>query len=460
MFGPVPPEHGFVPLTVEGEIPRELRLVSYFNGPGHFGAWGESYGHWFDGDGSLAAVRLTDGRAEGAYRTTASRGRTIESVLHRRIFSAYGTKAAWPLTVLHPRHRTKSSANTAVLCHDNEVYALMEGALPVKIQPHSLATMGSTNLGCDKMLNYSAHPVRLKGGRLVSTGLKISKEAYVELYETKGGVTDRIAKIEMRFATMVHSFAATESCAVLILLPLRLDKLRYLLNLGSFSELLRWEPQHGVEIVVVPFDDPENVTRFTIDPFFFWHIGQTFERGSDVLIDLIRYDDFGSHAWLKAMHTGGTERRPGGTLHRLCVDRAGRRATMERLSDRVVEFPVVNPRLEGPSSTMICGHESSDSMTNMIDTLVSVDLERGTDARFETGLTESYPSEVQLVPRGPHGRGVTASDAWALSMLYDPARHRSGLAVFDAQRAAAGPRGIAWFDHHVPTRFHGDYLRF
>src|SRR5262245_31011409 len=61
-------EHGFENLRVEGTLPPELAGTLYRIGPGRFEAFGERFGHWFDGDGMVTAIRFENGRASGACR--------------------------------------------------------------------------------------------------------------------------------------------------------------------------------------------------------------------------------------------------------------------------------------------------------------------------------------------------------------------------------------------------------
>src|SRR4051812_8636557 len=64
----LPREHGFEPLRVEGQLPAALSGALYRTGPALFSSYGTRYGHWFDGDGAVSAVRFADGRAEGAVK--------------------------------------------------------------------------------------------------------------------------------------------------------------------------------------------------------------------------------------------------------------------------------------------------------------------------------------------------------------------------------------------------------
>ena len=52
-------EHGFVPLSIQGSVPSELRGTLYRAGAMRFSSPdGTPYGHWFDGDGGIYAFRL------------------------------------------------------------------------------------------------------------------------------------------------------------------------------------------------------------------------------------------------------------------------------------------------------------------------------------------------------------------------------------------------------------------
>ena len=66
---------------IEGEIPRDLVGTFFRNGPGRQRIGETKYGHWFDGDGMLAAFTFRDGRAhfKNAYVRTPKYIRETES---------------------------------------------------------------------------------------------------------------------------------------------------------------------------------------------------------------------------------------------------------------------------------------------------------------------------------------------------------------------------------------------
>jgi carotenoid cleavage dioxygenase-like enzyme len=61
-------EHGFEPLRVEGAVPTELSGTLYRTRPSLFSSFGKPYGHLFEGDSAVSAVRFANGRALGAVK--------------------------------------------------------------------------------------------------------------------------------------------------------------------------------------------------------------------------------------------------------------------------------------------------------------------------------------------------------------------------------------------------------
>jgi len=72
LFQDIGVEHSFQPLRVEGNIPKDINGVLYQNGPGAFSSQGQPYGHVFDGDGLVRAIRIQGGKAEGAAKLVQS----------------------------------------------------------------------------------------------------------------------------------------------------------------------------------------------------------------------------------------------------------------------------------------------------------------------------------------------------------------------------------------------------
>src|SRR5258708_5131419 len=162
MFQKLSREHGFEPLRVEGRIPPAMRGTLYRNGPGQFGCLGRDYGHWFDGDGAMTAVRIQEGRAFGAARFIESAGMKAERRLRRAIYGGYGTCLPPPLArvslAMEGLPLSKQVANMSVLMWEGRLFALGEPGLPIELDARDLSTLGETDLDGVVLRAFSSHP--------------------------------------------------------------------------------------------------------------------------------------------------------------------------------------------------------------------------------------------------------------------------------------------------------------
>lgn len=460
-FTEIPREHGFEPLRVEGTIPRELAGTMFRNGPGLFSLFGHRYRHWFDGDGLVSAIRFADGRADGAVRLVRTPGLEEERRRGRAYFGTYGTQppGLWnPWRVVRfVREGGKNPANTAVLCWDDRVFALCEAGRPVELDPATLETRGETDLGGAIVRPFSAHPHRIaETGHVYNFGTRLGRPNVVDLYVLRpDGTAGRIAEIPLAFPTLIHDFAATSRHLVLFLAPVEIGLFRILFGRASFSEAMRWHPERGTEVVVVPLDAPASPIRFTTDAFWAWHAGNAFERDGEIVVDVVRHRDFRDTAgWLDGVTRGEPGGAADGVLHRMRIDPLRKTLRAEPLRDRTGEFPRVAPHDDGRAHRYLyqAEHSSLDlARSGPPDTLVRVDTLRGTTTEHRFAAHES-PSEGVFVPRP----GASDPDAgWIVSLVYDVRAHASAWTVLDAQRMGDGPLARAWLDHHVPLGFHG-----
>jgi len=237
--------------------------------------------------------------------------------------------------------------------------------------------------------------------------------------------------------------------------PLRLRGLRALLGFGSYVDNLVWRPDEGTEILIVPIDDPASVVRINVEPFFQWHFANAYERGGALVVDVVRYPDFGTDRWLAAMYRDGQPSHIAqGLLWRMTLDPLAKSCHWRQLAEPLCEFPRVAPRVEATSHRFVHMATHSTTMaayTGPQDALAKVDVvaDRVDELVFEAG---QFPSEPVFVPRDG---GVDEDDGYVLTLVYDGRRHLSFVGVYDAQRISEGALAKVWFDHHVPFTFHG-----
>lgn len=454
-------EHGFTPLRVEGRLPDGLRGTLYRNGPGVFQRFGERYRHWFDGEGLVSAVRFEGECVLGSARLLETAGLLEERRRGKAYFGAYGSPAPG---IFNPRRAlrsirgtAKNPANTSVLAWNERLFGLCEIGKPFELD-RELTSIGETDLGAIPRA-FSAHPHRVAAsGCIYNIGQRVGRPALLDVMVLRpNGTAGRVTTLPLDFSTLIHDFAVTERAIVVFVAPLRLALLRTLFGRGSFAENLRWEPDRGTEVIVIPLDAPASPIRFRVPAFWAWHIGNAFDRDGEIVLDLVRYHDFAtSNDWLTSLLHGGPEHDSDGILGRARLDPRRRTMTFEPLRTRTGEFPRVAPSVEAASNDVIYWTEHSSAAIGKSgppDTVVRVDARGGFDAyTFPTG---QWPSEAVFVPR-PGATGETAG--WLVSLVYDAASHTSHWAVLDAAHVADGPLARAHFDHHIPLGFHGTWV--
>ena len=460
----LPREHGFEPLRIEGTLPQELSGTLYRIGPSLFSSFGKPYGHLFDGDGAITAVQFAEGRALGAARLVQTEGLNKERHSGRRLYGGYGTqlpgwKRFWPQNVTS---KLKNPANTALLVWGKRLFALYEGGLPTEIAPSDLATLGTQDLGIP-IETFSAHPHAVPSRRAIyNFGVRYGRQTILDIYELDdSGRARRFAEVPLAQTTLIHDFVATEKHLVFFAPPLRFNPLRLLFGLDTIDSGLRWAPEGGTEVIIVTIDDPTHVTRFTIDAFFQWHFLNAYERGNEIVVDVVTFPDFESNNWFgELIEPHPMAAYDGGELWRVVLNPGTRRATRAPCWDQPCEFPRVASAVESTKHTIgwLAAYASSVGrrVNRLPDAIAKVEVDSGRATLWTSD--GGVVSEPIFVPRPDTGHGVHAEeDGWVLTLVYDPASDTSNVTVLDARDLSSGPLARAWFDHHVPPTFHGAF---
>ena len=446
--------HGFEPLRVEGKLPAALEGTLYRNGPGRLSVAGERYGHWFDGDGAVSAVRIEGGRAEGAARLVRTAGLEREERAGKRLFGGYGTPFARPVRELLLGD-SKNAANTSVLYWQERLFATCEAGKPHEIDTRDLATVGESLLGGALVGPFSAHPHRVPQRRATyNFGLGHGRRTQVDAYELPDdGPARRIASFPVEGARVLHDFAATERHLVFTFAPLYMSLVNVLLRRRKPIPSALWKEARGTEIVVVPIDQPDRIRRFRVDAFFLEHVVNAFEEGGKVMIDYTHYANAdGLEEFVGGLLEGRVDAPLRSEIRRAVVDPERETLSSEVVLPRAVELPRVSPRVEGSRHRFAYHVAAATSTTEApFSRLLKHDQETGRLDVYDPG-DRRYPGEGVFVPRP---EGTAEDDGWLLSMVYDARTDRSRLEVLDARALGDGPVASCHFDHAIPFGFHG-----
>lgn len=453
-FRDLPREHAFEPLRTTGTLPADLRGTLYRTGPSLFSAQGRPYQHWFDGDGAVSAVRFSQRGAEGAVRLVDSDGLRAERRAGKALYGGYGTPSPRPWFRRFAA-RPKNTGNTSVIIWQGRLFALMEACKPTELDPDTLETLGETDLEGVVVQSFSAHPHRVPERRAsYNFGVRLGGPPKLDIYELPDdGPARRLTTLAMP-PSMVHDFIATERHLIFFVPPLRMRLLNLVIGRGSYSDNLVWTPEAGTEVIVVPIDEPERVTRLSVEPFYQWHYVNAFERGGEIVVDYVRYPDFSSNELFSDFMSGHADRIPDGQYHRAVIDPAKRRFESAPRWDVACDFPRVASRaIARDHRFAYLVSASRPDLRGYFDELCKLDVERGTTERLHLGEGR-YPSEAVFVRRPD---ASAEDDGYLLSLVYDAGSDCSSVVVLDARAVDAGPVAEVSFDHRIPLTFHGNW---
>ena len=300
----------------------------------------------------------------------------------------------------------------------------------------------------------SAHPHRVASRRTTyNFGVEYGRKHRLHLYALPDdGPARRLGALDLDGGPMLHDFIATDDHLIFFVSPVRISVPRALTGIGGFSDLFRWRPRLGTEVIVVPIDDVAGAVRFRTDAFYQWHFANAFARGGELVVDYVRYPDFASFGEIGAF-AGGVPATPtviAGRYHRAVIDPVARTLTSAELSDQGCEFPKVHPALEGAP------HRHTWLALGDLDGVGRLDCETGAVAAHRLPAHQRA-SEPIFVPRAGAAAG-DETDGHVLALCYDGRRDESFVAVYDGRDPAAGPVARVWLGFPVPITFHGTFV--
>ena len=255
-----------------------------------------------------------------------------EAQAGRPLFAGFGQ----PLTEAAAQLDT-GVANTHVLPHAGRLLALEEAHLPTRLDPATLATLGTEDFGGALSGRFTAHPKRDPAtGQLVffsysATGPLTPGMSWGTI-EADGRVS-RLEIFEAPYCSMVHDFGVSARHVVFPVLPLTGSMERRMAGAPPFA----WEPERGGFLGVLRRDaGAASLVWQEVEARFVFHVMNTWDDGEAVVMDVVEYD----HAPLFPRADGRPMEPPAARLCRWRIDPAGRRPLQrETLHDAPASSP-------------------------------------------------------------------------------------------------------------------------
>ena len=433
-------------LEVTGELPRDLAGTFYRNGPNPaFEPLGPY--HWFDGDGMIHALQIADGRAAYRNRWVQSAGLLEERRAGKALFPgllalASGEGAGF-----------KNTANTNIVWHAGKLLALIEAALPTRLAPDDLSTIGEHAFDGRLSGAMTAHPkMDPETGEMLFFGYApFPPYLTYHVVDRHGGLL-RSVPIDLPWPSMIHDFAVTRDEVIFILCPLLFS----FENIPQRGGVFSWEPERGTRLGVMPRGGAAaDVRWFETGPSYVFHSLNAYRSGDKIVLDVARYPRL---LFMSPSQARADDAPDGARLHRWHLDLTAGSVRDEPLDDCQGEFPRLDERRAGLRhrygyvALRVPGEPNAGA--ELLTGIRRYDLDGGrTQTRcFGAG---NGTGEPLFIPRRPES---AEDDGYVVSLVYDAARDASDFYVLDAADITSEPVAVVHLPHRVPYGFHGNWV--
>jgi hypothetical protein len=260
----------------------------------------------------------------------------------------------------------------------------------------------------------------------------------VEIFRSRARGVDHVASFPVSAAPYLPLVCATRRYLVLILTPHMLSA--PFGSAGTLAAHYTWQPERGASFVVFERESGKLVTSWEADAFFALHSFHAFERGDELMVDLVAYPD------ARILENAPL---PSSELRRYRLMPGARRATYEALSSISIELPRGAQGVTGEPRWVYGVSLRGGEIAHAYDQLVKIDLHSGRDRIWTAAGCR--PGEPILVQR-PGAR--SDDDGMVLSVVWDAGSGASFLLALDAAsfteigRAGFTQRPIPRPEHH------------
>lgn len=427
-------------LEVEGEIPADLDGIYLRNTENPLHPSIGTY-HPFDGDGMLHQISFSGGKASYRNRFVRTDGLRMEQEAGESLWTGfYDLAQNSKLDGWGARGRMKDSSSTDVIVHHGVALSTFYQCGDVyQLDPHTLADLGKASWVSrfPSPTGVSAHTKLDEAtGELLVFGYSTSEPfMHYGVVDAQGQLVHAI-DVPLPGPRLPHDIAFSEHYTIFNDLPLFWDPA--MLDLGA--HVPRFQRDMPSRFGIVPrYGSTDDIRWFEAAPTYVLHWINAYEEGDWVVLD-----GFFQHDPMPAKLEGTPKQMSlyrSIDLHRLQARPHRWRFNMvtgetreESLSDRVMEFGMINPRIAGHD------YRYAYNMTGrpgwfLFDGLVKHDLRTGTEERYAFG-EGVFGSETPFAPRPG---GTAEDDGYLVTFTTDLTRDLSECLVFDATRLTDGP---------------------
>lgn len=433
-------------LDVIGTIPTDIQGNFLRVGPNPFYVPDPNRYHIFDGDGMIHGVHLQKGKATYRNRFIRSPGLIEEQAQGKwlypgvNMFGDYIAKGEMPVA--------KNSGNTAMVFHNQQLFAMMEGGTPYRISLPELETQGEHDFNGTLTHNFTAHPkVDVQSGEMMTFGYGLTPPFLTYSVVDKAGNAVHTTELTIPKPIMMHDCAITENYTIFPDLPLVFD----FENMMAGGGLVNWDAQNGCRVGIVPRNgDDASIRWFDIEESFLFHVANSWEEGDEVVFQACRSNRGGIEA-----AEGVDVRDTLGQLHEWRFNMASGAVTSRAMdSDYYCDFPRIHDDLVGHKNRYIYAARFRVEPNPTFEGEIKYDNNTGEIQVHQFG-EHCESGEAVFVPRT---NATAEDDGYVVCFVYNSQTGTSECQIIDAQRFEEEPVARIQMPQRVPHGFHAAWV--
>ena len=347
-----------------------------------------------------------------------------------------------------------NAANTAISCHAGQLLALWEGGRPWALDPDTLDTLGECNFnGALGMADpFSAHGhTHPQTGYYYNHGVTLGPGGpRINLYELDpAGRLTRKRHFRIDRLAFVHGAGLSQRFMVLLVPPLGMSSVwPFVLGRSVFDRSVAYRPEWGMKAYLVSLETLTVAHTFELDPFVLFHYGNCREVGDELVVDLVRFEDYAAADQLRDIF--GHSDACGGTPWQYRFNlRTGAVTGSPMPMLAGCEFPQFDERFRGQRSRFLyTAAIAANETPGFFNALQRLDTETGRVVLHDLGVGR-FTSEAVFVPAGG-GEG----EGYLCAVVYDAGTHRSEVVLLDARSDTLAEVAAVPLRNPVPFGFH------
>lgn len=440
---------------IKGTLPQGLQGTLFRNGPGLFERGEHRKAHMLDGDGLVQSLKFAENGVIYRNEFVQTPKFIEEKAAGKLIHATWTTRAPGGILTNAGGHSIKSQAGVTIYPVGDKLYALDELNPIFEIDPDTLATKGSMQLG------GQGGPSGLKAhtkfdpltGEWLSIATSMGRTMTLNTISYKAdGSLNYVHSFDSPRQCYVHDFFMTENYFIFLLHPLEMYAMKFLAGTHSFTDSFVWKGDKANIIALCPRGGGD-AKFIEAASSFMWHSLNAYEEKGKVIADFSAYDEpdhfVGEDAFMYNFmqgHMGKMDHK--GKVRRYVIDLTSSKAKEEIVSHDNHEFAMLDPRMYGQKHRY--GYFASGGYSDLTTGISKVDYETMNIQNF-TFPTPTHVGEPVIIPK-PGGK---IDDCWLITQCLGSKSMRTFFAVFDTADITDGPLAEIWLSHHVPISFHG-----